>query len=63
MDKTKSNLNYQRFLKDVEKIAYQLFLKRSETNTKGDAVSDWLKAEVEMRTIIKNKLADKARLK
>jgi hypothetical protein len=39
----------ERFKADVEKRAKEIFLKRQETKEPGDALSDWLKAEKEIK--------------
>ena len=40
-----SSAPLERFKADIEKRAKGIFLKRQETNTPGDALSDWLQAE------------------
>ena len=48
----KSNISppsVERFKADVEKRARGIFLKRQETKTPGDALSDWLQAEKQIK--------------
>ena len=53
MIKTKSNMDQEQIVKGVEKRAYEIFIKRIETKENGDNVSDWLKAEKDMKEKIK----------
>ena len=39
----------ERFKADIEKRAKEIFLKRQETKEPGDALSDWLKAEKQIK--------------
>ena len=39
----------ERFKADIEKRAKGIFLKRQETKTPGDALSDWLQAEKQIK--------------
>jgi hypothetical protein len=47
--KSTSNVDLQKFLKEVETRAYELYEKRVESNAKGDEFSDWLKAEADIK--------------
>jgi hypothetical protein len=40
----------EQFKAEVEKRATEIFLKRQETKVSGDALSDWLQAEKEIKT-------------
>lgn len=44
-----SSAPLERFKADIEKRAKGIFLKRQETNTPGDALSDWLQAEKQIK--------------
>lgn len=41
---------YEEFLKEVQKKSYEIYLRRTQDNLSGDQLSDWLKAESEMKT-------------
>jgi lipoate-protein ligase A len=43
----------QEFLDRVEKRAYELYQERMITGTPGDDISDWFRAEKEMKVIYK----------
>jgi hypothetical protein len=42
-------LPLDRFKAEIEKRAKEVFLKRQETGAPGDALSDWLQAEKEIK--------------
>jgi hypothetical protein len=44
-----SSAPVERFKADVEKRAKGIFLKRQATNAPGDALSDWLQAEKQIK--------------
>jgi hypothetical protein len=43
-------LDFDQFEAEVEKRAKEIFLKRVESKSSGDAISDWLQAEEEIKT-------------
>jgi hypothetical protein len=45
-----SSPSLERFKVEIEKRAREIFLKRQETKAAGDALSDWLQAEKEIKT-------------
>jgi hypothetical protein len=47
--KTESKIDLQKFLKEIEKRAYEIYEKRIASNSNGDEFSDWLKAESEIK--------------
>lgn len=42
--------NLKSFLGDIEKRAYEVYLERMKSGTPGDEMSDWLKAEKDIKT-------------
>jgi hypothetical protein len=48
--KTTQSVDLQKFLKEIEKKAYDLYQNRLKTNSPGDEFSDWLKAEAGIKT-------------
>ena len=45
----KAGPRLEQFKAEVEKRAKEIFLKRQETRAEGDALSDWLQAEKEIK--------------
>jgi hypothetical protein len=43
-------IGFGQFKAEVEKKAKEIYLKRQETKVSGDALSDWLKAESEIKS-------------
>jgi hypothetical protein len=48
-DFQKAGPRLEQFKAEVEKLAREIFLKRQETKAAGDALSDWLQAEKEIK--------------
>jgi hypothetical protein len=49
--KASSSIGLAQFKSEVEKRAKEVFLKRQTTKTPGDALSDWLQAEKEIKAM------------
>ncbi|HPO50730.1 MAG TPA: hypothetical protein PLO89_10425 [Spirochaetota bacterium] len=45
-----SNVDLQQFLSEIEKRAYEIYIERKTNHVTGDEVSDWLKAEEDIKT-------------
>jgi len=44
-----SNVDLQQFLSEIEKRAYEVYIERKADHITGDEISDWLKAEEEVK--------------
>lgn len=47
--KATKSVDLSSFLNEIEVKAYEIFLERQRNNTPGDGMSDWLKAETEIK--------------
>jgi hypothetical protein len=47
--KPKATIPLEQFKAEVEKRAKEIFLKRQEAKAEGDALSDWLQAEKQIK--------------
>jgi len=48
-EKKSNSRDLSNFLLEIKSKAYDIFLERQRTNKPGDEMSDWLKAEVEIK--------------
>lgn len=47
--KLKEMPNLENFLSEIQKMAYDIYIERTGKNLPGDELSDWLKAEKEIK--------------
>jgi DNA relaxase NicK len=48
--KTNNKSEYELFLNEVQKKSYEIYEKRLQNDQNGDQLSDWLKAELELKS-------------
>lgn len=47
--KKSNSIDLSNYFHEIKSKAYDIFFERQQKNTPGDEVSDWLKAEVEIK--------------